>query len=246
MRLPLFEFEDQPWFPSVLRDYQTGFIGFTAEFSRLYESVPGMLEKAGAQRVVDLASGAGQPAIESTEQLRSRGGSLLLTDKYPNQSAADFVDKHLGITYLKDSVDLTQPFLPEGDTYTLFNAFHHFDEDIRLDIVKRVHEKGGSLLIFEPLRRNIFTFLQVAAATLIGPLLFTPFIRPFTWSRIFFTYLLPIGILVTFWDGAVSVLRALSEKDCERLRIRAEQSGIAVEYGTLRSRTGRITYLRSL
>lgn len=246
MRLTLFEFEDQPWFPNVLRDYQTGFIGFTAGFSKLYEAVPDLLEKAGARRVVDLASGAGQPAAESTARLRNLGGTLLLTDKFPNKAAVEFADEHSGITYLKNPVDLTQPFLPEGDTYTLFNAFHHFDEDTRLDIIKRAQSKGGTLLVFEPLRRNVFTFFQVAAATLIGPLLFTPFIRPFTWSRVFFTYLLPVGIAVTFWDGAVSVLRALSEADCERLRLRAEAAGIALEYGTLRSRTGRITYLRTL
>jgi len=246
MRLSLFEFEDQPWFPGVLRDYQTGFIGFTANALNLYSEVPGMLKKAGAHRVVDLASGAGQPAVESTEALRKQGGTLLLTDKFPNKEAAEFEAGKDGITYLKRPVDLTKSDLPKGDTYTLFNAFHHFDDDARIDLIGRVHSSGGRLFVFEPLRSNIFTFIRVAAATLIGPLIFTPFIRPFTWSRMLFTYLLPVGIAVTFWDGAVSVIRALSVKDCERLRQRSKTLGIEIEYGTLRTRSGRITYLRTL
>jgi hypothetical protein len=36
----------------------------------------------------------------------------------------------------------------------------------------------------------------------------TPFIRPFRWKRLLWTYLIPLVPLVCWWDGLVSQLRA--------------------------------------
>lgn len=37
-----------------------------------------------------------------------------------------------------------------------------------------------------------------------------PFVRPFRWSRVFFTYVLPAIPMLFGWDGTVSALRAYS------------------------------------
>ena len=54
-------------------------------------------------------------------------------------------------------------------------------------------------------------------------MLSTPWIRPFRWSRLFFTYLLPLVPLLCLWDGVVSQLRAYTPT--EMLKI-AEDSGV--------------------
>jgi hypothetical protein len=41
----------------------------------------------------------------------------------------------------------------------------------------------------------------------LTPLVFTPFIRPFQWSRLLWTYLVPIIPFVLLFDGIVSCLR---------------------------------------
>jgi hypothetical protein len=41
----------------------------------------------------------------------------------------------------------------------------------------------------------------------LTPLVFTPFIRPFQWSRLLWTYLLPVIPFVLLFDGMVSCLR---------------------------------------
>jgi hypothetical protein len=53
--------------------------------------------------------------------------------------------------------------------------------------------------------------------TLVGYLLVTPFIKPRTLSRFFWTYLIPIVPLATCWDGIVSLLRVYSLRDLEEL-----------------------------
>lgn len=244
MPLTLFEFEDQPWFPATLRNYQTGFIGFLASHTGLYQAVPELLASAHPQCIVDLASGSGEPAVRATESLRKAGVRLLLTDKYPNAAQVRLHKENNGVTYLPESLNLPKDDLPKGEVYTLFNAFHHFTPSEQLALIQKIHSSSGQLHIFEPLRKDWKTLLKVMASTLIGPLLLTPFIRPFTWSRLLWTYVLPVGIFVTFWDGAVSVLRALSEKDIANLQRRSREHGVSLTHEKLETKLAHITYLR--
>jgi hypothetical protein len=45
----------------------------------------------------------------------------------------------------------------------------------------------------------------------------TPFIRPFTWSRLLWTYLVPLVPLTCCWDGIISQLRARSVEELNAL-----------------------------
>ena len=49
--------------------------------------------------------------------------------------------------------------------------------------------------------------------------LFTPLIRPFRWSRIIFTYLIPIVPLLTLWDGWVSCLRTYTPEELKEMTL---------------------------
>ena len=51
----------------------------------------------------------------------------------------------------------------------------------------------------------------------LGMLLVTPFLKPFKFSRLFFTYLIPLIPLYTIWDGLVSILRLYSPKDLYKI-----------------------------
>ncbi len=44
----------------------------------------------------------------------------------------------------------------------------------------------------------------------MGYFFMTPFIKPRTWTRFFWTYVIPIVPLTTCWDGVVSLLRVYS------------------------------------
>ena len=47
----------------------------------------------------------------------------------------------------------------------------------------------------------------------LGTLLIVPFLRPFRWSWIPLTYLVPVIPFFIFWDGSVSCLRCYSQSE---------------------------------
>ena len=75
-RLHLFEWEDQAFFPSFLRNYGTDFIDFLAEKTQLYKDVlPIMakaLSKSGSSQIIDLGSGSGGGLLWLNHQLMDK------------------------------------------------------------------------------------------------------------------------------------------------------------------------------
>lgn len=65
MRLHLFEIEDQPWCPRILRDYTTDFLQFALHVGDNYAPAAPLIEAElqayGERRIVDLCSGGGGP-----------------------------------------------------------------------------------------------------------------------------------------------------------------------------------------
>jgi hypothetical protein len=79
----------------------------------------------------------------------------------------------------------------------------------------------------------------------VGAWLFLPFRRPFRWSRVLWTYVIPVIPFVLFFDGLVSCLRSYSVGELKEMTRELESEGYRWEIGT---RTGgflpvRITYL---
>ena len=62
-------------------------------------------------------------------------------------------------------------------------------------------------------------------------LLVTPFIKPFTWKKLFWTYLIPLIPLTGLWDGIVSYLRTYSPGELEDLIEGLESDDYAWEIG---------------
>ena len=73
-RLQLFEFEDQPWFPSFLRNLGTDFSQFLSNKTKVYEPIISLLKKginaAKTDNIIDLGSGGGGGMIWIDEKLK--------------------------------------------------------------------------------------------------------------------------------------------------------------------------------
>jgi hypothetical protein len=52
--------------------------------------------------------------------------------------------------------------------------------------------------------------LKIIFTTTIGQIILTPFVKPFSWMRLVFTYIIPINLFTITWDGVVSVLKSES------------------------------------
>ena len=202
----LFELEDLPGFPSVLRRQQVEFIGWLVDRFGIYSPVVPLLSsvimRTGNSQVTDLGSGSGGPIHYLARQPALSQVSFLLTDHYPTSSETtmDHVRWHAG------PVNALSQNTPGTGVLTLFNAFHHFTPAQQAELVQ-LHAPRG-LLVFEVLQPNIVTFLKILFTTTIGQLLLAPFVRPFRWERLLFTYILPINMITIPWDGLVSVLRS--------------------------------------
>ena len=222
-RIHLFEFEDQKWFPRFLRDYGTDFLQFLSNKTKMYQPIIPVLEKglaaSGKHTIVDLASGGGGGLLWLNSKLLKKYPDLkiVLTDYFPNQSAFEYTKKQaLNFEYINTSIDARNvPESLEGFR-TQFLSLHHFKpKDARLILQNAVDAKTP-IAIFEAQERSIPSILAMLFSP-ISVLLTTPFIRPFKWGRLLFTYLIPIVPLFVLWDGVVSSLRTYSLKEMQEL-----------------------------
>lgn len=178
-----------------------------------------ILQKQSKAQMIDLGSGGGGGLIRLNEDLRSLHPDLkiILTDLYPNFSAFEYTKKQAGnFEYYPNPVDARN--VPEDlkGLRMQFLSFHHFKPKDAIQILQNAVNSGESITIFEAQERSIPSVLAMIFSP-ITVLLTTPFIRPFKWGRILFTYLIPIIPLFVLWDGVVSAFRTYSVDEMNQL-----------------------------
>ena len=212
-RRQLVELEDLPWWPRVFRDAVTDYLAIALRLAGTYTPMAprlaDALRRCKADRVVDLCSGGGGPWAVLLPALRARGVnvSLCLTDKYPNTQAFERLASAVpGVRYEAGSISAGEVPPDLKGFRTVFTGFHHFPPtQARAVLAAAVRDRQG-IGVFEAVSRS-------PAALAVMPLLpgavwlVTPAIRPFRWSRLFWTYLVPVVPAVVLFDGVVSCLR---------------------------------------
>lgn len=223
-RFHLFELEDQSWFPNIIRDLATDYLQFMETKLELHQPVVPLLTRAlresGTTTVVDLCAGGGGPVVALQQDMMRDGVPVrfILTDKFPNLAAFRQLEHdHPGIEGFRESVDATDVPSHLAGFRTVFNAFHHFTPEHARAVLRSAVSARQPIGVFEIPERKIWIVLTTALLTPILVLLATPFIRPFRWSRLLFTYLLPLVPLTCFWDGFVSQLRAYTPVELNEL-----------------------------
>jgi hypothetical protein len=99
---------------------------------------------------------------------------------------------------------------------TIFSSFHHFEPREAREILQDAVNKRRGIGIFEAGGRRIVTLLLTFLIP-IGTLLLTPCLRPFRWSRLVWTYVLPVIPFVLWFDGIMSCLRTYSLQELAEL-----------------------------
>ena len=230
-RVHLFEFLDQPWYPEAFRRIQTDYLQFIhtrgSGHKYLVPLIGKALQAAQTTEIIDLCSGGTGPWLSLQQQLARSGYpvTIKLTDLYPHPDAAQHWAASFdgSIEYLNEPVDAMRvPSRLQG-MRTLFEGFHHFQPDQARAILQNAAEKRVPIGIFEaslqpPLGPLIL--LLSPLMTLLSYFIVTPWIKPRTWARLLWTYLIPIVPLVTCWDGVVSLLRVYSPRALEELTTR--------------------------
>jgi hypothetical protein len=194
-----------------------------ANAARLFSAVAPKLRSAmdatGTTNVVDLCSGGGGPWLTLEPELAKSGAaSVVLSDLYPNIEALPEVRARSGgrLAFHPTPVDATNVPDELDGVRTMFNAFHHFPPASARAIVADAVAKRKAIAVFEGANsRAVGLFAMPLQLPLI--LLLTPFVRPFRWLRLLFTYIVPLIPLIVLFDGTVSFLRLYLEDDLREL-----------------------------
>jgi hypothetical protein len=227
-------------------------------------------ESSTTQSIVDMCSGGGGPWLHLSRNLHchsaengaengtgsvagnpagtaagdSAGLQIWLTDKYPNLEAFESVsassDHH--ITYYPESVDARNVPRALKGLRTMFTSFHHFAPEDARAILQNAVDAGESIGIFEITRRAPSTIGVIFIGVLLM-FLHTPRIRPFRWSRLLWTYLIPVIPFVLLFDGIVSCFRTYRPQELHEIVEKLTACQYKWEIGELAGKRAPVTYL---
>jgi len=249
----LFEFEDLAWFPDTIRESMTDFLRYLITALNFYEPIIPLiikgLKQTNSSQIVDLCSGGGGAIEQIQTNLGQQSDTeikIILTDKFPNKNAFEFISsKTQGrISFSDTSVDAAD--VPESlkGFRTIFSGFHHFNHQFAKSVLKNAVDARCGIGIFDGGNKNI---LAVLAVLIFHPILFfvfTPFFKPFRFSRLLFTYLIPIIPICTVWDGVVSIIRLYQPGELLKMASEVDNVNYFWEAGKKRSNWGlNVTYL---
>ncbi len=225
-RIQAIELHEQPYCPRAVRDGATDCLRFAATFGRQYQhSAPlivDALRAVNSNQIVDLCSGGGGPWSTLIEQVnRQHTCHVLLTDLYPSASVAhpDAVVENISV--VTEPVDALS--VPEqlAGLRTLFTALHHFTPWQIKHMLADAVAKGQPIAMFEQTRR-VWWALPIMLALIPAAFIASPFIQPFRWSRLFWTYIIPAVPFVLGFDGIVSCFRTYSLEEMSALAAQAD------------------------
>ena len=206
------------------------------------------LNTGQVRRVVDLCSGGGGPWLVLHRRVGEGSAeplSITLTDLHPNVTAYAFARERTDgiVTGREEAVDATRvPTELEG-IRTLFGSFHHFRPEMARAILQDAVAHRRGVGIFDGSRE--WRMLLVMPFVLLAVPLSVPFIRPFRWTRLFWTYLIPLLPLVAVFDAIVSCLRCNTMRELQALTEQLEGDPYEWEIGRRRGRWApfHVTYL---
>lgn len=210
-RLNLFEFNDAPWTPHVLRTTIVEFLHHMAlklgMYRAAFDVVADVVASTGESKVQLLCAGAGGGATLLSERLGDC--RVVLSDLFPQ------VDEYrkLGsadprIEHVACSVDVRDVPAEMQGVRTIINAIHHLRPDDVRAVLQDAVRKRQPLVVIEPVQREALPLLRflVAAPVLCAAL--SAWIRPLALRRLLLGLFIPVGSACFVFDGVVSHLRA--------------------------------------
>lgn len=231
-RKELFEFEDFPWVPAVIRTGGTNLIMVLHKLMGTAQVIAHLIKQVHSKKsftqITDLGSGSGGPMPDALKIVNSDNSNLLqlvLTDLHPHSKTVSSFNagKFENVTYYPATVNATHlQDAPKG-LKTMVASFHHMNPTVAKKILQSAQDNKEPILIYEIAKNNIpfvvwLILLPISLSILIiMSLVMTLFVRPLTWQQLLFTYLIPVIPLLYAWDGQASLMRTYTFKDIEQL-----------------------------
>jgi hypothetical protein len=250
-RIHLFEFEDLPWFPRLIRAYMQDHLTFMGNLSgpayqAFVEKLKGAMERGQQTELLDLCSGSGGPARTVVRLLREQGleARARLSDLFPNVIAYQQLAQESGGTLQGVNVPVDATNVPAEMTGVrlIANGLHHFPPARAKQVLADAVAQRQGIAVIEMVNRSVFAFIGVLIGTVMV-FLAAPFLKPFRVSRLVLIYLVPLVPLFLLWDGFVSCLRVYSPDELRDLVSQLGTTNYEWDIGTTRVGPGVVTYL---
>jgi hypothetical protein len=219
----LIEIHDHPAFPPLLRDLFTDALqsiwGFSNSYGAIAPRLRALIDQLGTHQILDLCSGAGGPLITLAPRLQSAADLTLhicLTDKYPNHQALERASLNSTFSYESRSIDAANVPADLPGLRTIFSSFHHFNHLEARNILADAFHQHKAIAIFELANPALKTMLITCSIPFLAMFLSLR-ARPFRWSRLIFTYIIPIIPFALCYDGIISCFRSYSQQELHTL-----------------------------
>ncbi len=203
------------------------------------------LRESGTTHIIDLCSGGAGPVPGIVRALNANGvpATATLTDLYPNISAFEQIAAATDsrVTFVTEPVDARRVPPQLTGLRTIFNGFHHLAPDDARLVLHAAAAARQPIAIFELSERSMRTIPVILVPLFVW--LVTPFMRPFLWRRLLWTYLIPLVPLTCLWDGIVSQLRAYTIDELRGLAAGSAPMRWDIGQARLAGGRGRLTYL---
>lgn len=221
-RKQVFQFSNQKWYPSFLKrdmyEFMTWFVGKVNAAKPFLPVLEEVIGHTQTKTIINIDSKIGA-GIETVLPLLPVGTDVI-------------------------NIELDKFTTNKKGTYTFINSFHQLVEKRAKYYLSQIAESGNSIAVLEG---NNDSLWQVVGMTIFVPLtviLSAPFVQPFRFTRLIFTYLIPILPLITMLDGFLALFMLYNPADLDEL-----VSTIPVKNYTWKSgkadngRGGKIIYL---
>ena len=252
-RFHLIEFEDYSWFPSKVREGITDYLRFFISLFRLYSPVPQVLKETleitGEEEITDLCSGGGGEIInivKELEKISDKKYKVTLTDKFPNLDSFEYIRESSGnrFDFIETPVDALKVPKEVKGVKTIFSAFHHFDFEAGKTVLQNAADNNSPIAIFDAAERRWLHIWGTFFSTIFFMFFCTPFFKPFKFSRIFYTYIIPLIPIFGLWDGIISMLRIYSPDELMQMAKETDSKQYVWKSGLLKNKIGtNVTYL---
>lgn len=222
-RIQAFEFCERAETPAVIREGIIELLGKGLRLSPVFEKAAPVFhefcQRAGAEIILDLGSGSGEPCallIEALDRRKHASPYFIISDLIPNISKMEEVARKFPekIKIIREPLDATNvPGHINHQARTIFNTFHHFPQSLAEKILADAVAKRKAFLILEAFPRNFLNFAGMF-----------PFLNRAYFESLFqkkksrartLEYLIafPLIALLGSWDAYVSIRRTYNQEE---------------------------------
>lgn len=226
-RIQSFEFCERADVPRWIRESIIEILGMGLSTSHVFQPVApvfhALCRLVGADEVLDLGSGSGEPVALLIEELRRQGLAsprFTLSDLLPNlPQLRKTASRYPGqLKIIAESVDATAiPDQLNQPLQTIINAFHHFPPPLAGKILAETIQKQRTIFIIESSTRRLHH-----SWGLIPGLFRSYWQNPVRaeqdrFLKAFFSYVVPLIGICFIWDSLVSLARFYNEAELRKM-----------------------------